>query len=131
MSSSRSIGKPLLSGDAGSRRCMPKIAKLQHCNVGEDPEVFWAGLPEGEAPNYVDPVEHSAELQAFYELCQAGPPPPPPSLPRREYGARTCGYMDGIHTCSASAVQHRSVPSLDACKELCDSERGCSFVMVK
>ena len=74
---------------------------------------------------------HSAELQAFYELCQAGPPPPPPSLPRREYGARTCGYMDGIHTCSASAVQHRSVPSLDACKELCDSERGCSYVMVK
>ena len=74
-----------------------------------------------------------ADLQAFYELCQAGPPPPPPPPPslRREYGARTCGYMDGIHTCSASAVQHRSVPSLDACKELCDSERGCSFVMVK
>eukprot|EP01046_Picozoa_sp_COSAG06_P114729 COSAG06_NODE_61567_length_267_cov_0.857143_1_plen_70_part_10 len=47
----------------------------------------------------------------------------------RAYGERTCGYMDGTTTCSEAAVRHQSVETLDACKELCDSEPGCTFVM--
>jgi len=37
--------------------------------------------------------------------------------------------MDGIHTCSEAAVRHSDVRSLDECKQLCDSEPGCRFVL--
>ena len=39
----------------------------------------------------------------------------------------TCPYMSGKYTCSKSATRQRTVPSLEACKAMCDTLAGCTL----